>query len=304
MPIKTQNLFKLFTKEDNTNIHKILGIFSVINFIFQYSTLILYGEMHMRNSKLTPYILAIHGLLSISSLIFHVPLKRHGKLPMIYKEFRLHSIVFGLRSVLCAYCFYYKLHILTNMFIVFLTMIAADIVTRCFAAETQTMRGMPFGESIEPEEKKLISRMQSSQQFSATMFMITNIEGAFLPLFAIQIAAFLMTLVRKNIISELDWHRVYSVSLWINIFVFLSFRSIGMIAYVISSVYFFGYFRIVQRENKYVLWYTIFLVYLALESWGVFDAEIPWIILVIIKMITIYNYLLKNIKLTKKLWLN
>ena len=304
MPLKTQNLFKLFTKEDQTNIHKIIGIFSVINFIFQYSTLIIYGEMHMRQSSFTPYILAIHGLLSLSSLIFHVPLKRHGKLPMIYKEFRLHSIVFGLRSVLCAYCFYYKLHILYNILIVFLTMIAADIVTRCFAAETQTMRGMPFGESLAQEEKKLISRMQSSQQFAATVFMVTNIEGAFMPLFSIQIAAFLMTLVRKNIISELDWHRVYSISLWVNIFVFLSFRSIGMIAYVISSVYFFGYYRVTRRENKYFLWYIIFLVYLALESWGVFDAEIPWIILVIIKMITILEYLRRNIRLTKKLWLN
>ena len=96
------------------------------------------------------------GLLSLSSFIFHVPLNRHKGLPMIYKEFRLHSILFALRSVLCGLCFYYKVDLLYNIFIINLTMVLADVVTNKYKAETKTMRGMPFDKDINDAKRKVL----------------------------------------------------------------------------------------------------------------------------------------------------
>ena len=99
-------------------------------------------------------------------------------------------------------------------------MILADLATNKYGAATKTMRGIPYGKEISEDDKKKITYMHSNQQFAATMFMVCNINSAFSPLLAIQMAAFLKTLVRKAIITELDWHRVYVITLWLNIFVY------------------------------------------------------------------------------------
>ena len=92
----------------------------------------------------------------------------------------------------------------------------------------------------------MLPTLHSVQQFGATMFMMGNIDSAFAPLLAIQIAAFLMTLIRKSIISELDWHRLYAISLWLNIFVYWSFNRIDKPIYIIMGVYLFDYLRVNQ----------------------------------------------------------
>ena len=302
MVLKTRNLFKLVTREDPNFIHKFFGISCLVNFIYQFTHLVIYGSMNLMNNKHTPLLLFIHSGLSLSSLIFHVPLNRHKGAPMIYKEFRLHSIIFALRSVLCAIAFYYNLSIVVNMFIINLTMITADIITYLFEADTKTMRGMPFGKDLKENEKKEVTTMHSTQQFGATAFMLTNIDGAFSPLLAIQIAAFFMTLVRKSIISELDWHRLYAISLWLNIFVYWSFVDNPILAfYVIFGVYVFYYARITYRLNKYIVWNCImFSIYLMKKY-----IETPHLNTYYSRLIintTIFIYLVKNIEKTKSLW--
>ena len=61
-------------------------------------------------------------------------------------------------------------------------MILADMITYTFKTETKTMRGMPFDNSITEEDIKKITKMHSSQQFGATVFMMININSAFSPL--------------------------------------------------------------------------------------------------------------------------
>ena len=118
MVLNLKNTFKLITHEDNFHIHKIIGVSCLINFIYQFYHLISYSYLPLATSRKRNYILALHGLLSLSSFIFHVPKNRHKGLPMIYKEFRLHSIVFALRSVLCALAFYYKMNFIYNIIII------------------------------------------------------------------------------------------------------------------------------------------------------------------------------------------
>ena len=148
--------------------------------------------------------------------------------------------------------------------------------------------------------------MHSIQQLAATMYMLGNIDSAFSPLFAIQIAAFLMTLVRKSIISELDWHRFYAISLWINIFVYWSFEDNFTPLFIIFGIYTFYYIRIINGYNKYLVWNLIFILYYILKT----SETIQHIVNnktmsnyrdFSTNLLIIY-YLLRNIKKTWALW--
>jgi len=183
-------------------------------------------------------------------------------------------------------------------------MVAADVVTSLYKADTKTMRGMPFGKSLSEIDKRAVTHMHSSQQFAATLFTIMNIEAAFSPLLAIQLAAFLMTLVRKSIISELDWHRIYAISLWINIFVYWSFKeNILLVIYIIWGVYTFYYCRIELNYNKYLVWNYIMIIIYALDRWAKLTTPIDeWKSTLFINLLII-SYLIKNIYKTKSIWL-
>ena len=266
--LQTQNLNfnKLITKEDPTYLHKFLGIFSLGNYIYRYYLLIFYGSMFL-NTKFDLGIIILHGCLSVSSLIFHIPQKRHIKLPMIYPEFRLHSIAFGLRSVLCCFLDFYggTYELYAKMLICILTMIVADLITKKYSQKRDsTMRAMPYDEKTPENDKKNITQFHSNQQISATLFMLLNTDSAFSPLFAIQFAAFLMTLVRKNIIKANTWHLLYSWSLLINIFV-LKTIPVSLSLKIMILGFCFKYLRIKMRINKYLAWSIIFSTFSILD---------------------------------------
>jgi cytochrome b involved in lipid metabolism len=96
---------KLFTREDPIGVHKYLGILCLINFIGRYRQMYFGDPAAGLGSRGHPWFSIIsllpHGLLSMSSLIFHtVPRERVVGKPMIWQEFRIHNIIFGERSVL------------------------------------------------------------------------------------------------------------------------------------------------------------------------------------------------------------
>ena len=104
-----QNIYKLSTKEDSYHIHKLLGGICLVNFIYRFYNLIACGSMQLHNA-LGIYSVCLHGLLSISSLRFHISNVRNTSKPMIYPEFRMHSILFGLRSVIVVILYYYEMN--------------------------------------------------------------------------------------------------------------------------------------------------------------------------------------------------
>jgi len=176
-------------------------------------------------------------------MIFHIPKQRIKGGPMIYPEYRLHSIVFALRSVVCYYFTYYSLPKIYNIVVCFVTMILADIFTEMYPSGTTTMRQMPFESGVDVSKRKYIIMMQSFHQIGATLYMVGNEDSCFSPMFAIQLAALLMTLVRKSIITTNTWHIIYNISLGINIFVFCSL-SIQYIALYIVLIHLFFYWRL------------------------------------------------------------
>jgi hypothetical protein len=225
---KPHNLYKLITKEDSTHIHKFFGFSCLIHFLYRYSLLLTKGTMNFVTDPnyLSLVLVLGHGVLSCSSMIFHISSVRNKNAPMIYPEFRLHSILFALRSIVC-FCFtFYQFPVMYKMATCFVTMLLADVVTKKWGNQQRsgtTMRSMPLGSEFSEEDQKKIAFLQSKSQVHATLYMLHNLETCFSPLFAIQLAAFLMTLVRKSIITSRMWHIVYNFSLWINVFCFTPF---------------------------------------------------------------------------------
>lgn len=266
--MNVQNIYKLKTKEDPTHFHKTLGLVCLFNFIYRFYLLFVSGSMNLNNSGGVGMVV-VHGLLSGSSLIFHIPSSRNRAAPMIYPEFRLHSIIFAMRSVACFLITYYKMHLFYKFGVCYSTMLLADGVTyyivkkpKFFASlktveSGTTMRDMPFDSRISEEEQKQISLAQSANQIGATLYMFGNLDSCFSPLLAIQLAAFLMTLVRKSIITSNMWHISYNISLWSGIFVFNSF-SPSFIVEMIASFYIFKTWRFGMRGNKYIGWTMVF----------------------------------------------
>ena len=87
---------KLFTKEDNMFIHKFFGFLCLASFIYRYMYFVKFGTLGFENNSWFDFAtLAVHFLLSFSSLIFHVLEKRLASNPLIiYEEYRLHAIIF------------------------------------------------------------------------------------------------------------------------------------------------------------------------------------------------------------------
>ena len=273
-----ENINKLNTKEDYYFIHKILGFICLSNYVYRYYLLFIYGNMFLE-SRSSIILILLHGVLSCSSLIFHIPNNRNIKSPMIYPEYRLHSIIFALRSVLCCCICYINLHFTYKIAICYTTMIFADIITFFYKIinninnninkntntntnNGSTMRNMPFDTRILLEEQKNITHMNSSMQIGATIYMLGTIDTAFSPMFGIQFAALLMTLVRKNIISANSWYIYYGFSLWINIYFFIcSSMSIDFLVAEIVMYSFYTKIVFIHRINKYIGWTFLFVLF-------------------------------------------
>ena len=258
--INFENIYKLFTKEDSMNLHKILGSIVLMNFIYRYSHFFYKGNMNF-TSIIDVFILFLHGILSISSLVFHISNTRNPQQPMIYPEYRMHSIVFTLRSVACCLVFFYNYHFIYTIIICASTILSADLITIYYnysGKNGKTMRNMPFDNSISFKEQNKITFMQSCSQIGATLYMFGNIDSAFSPLFAIQLAAFLMTMVRKGIIDSYMWHFIYSLSLWINYILITSFTpGYFVLLQILFNFHCFVIFH--YRIHKYIAWTIHFL---------------------------------------------
>ena len=123
------------------------------------------------------------------------------------------------------------------------------------------MRNMPYDTFLKDEkDKKQISRIYGGMQVSATIMTMGNIHSAFTPAFPIQLAAFLMTLVKKNILSAREWHIIYMLSLFINVHSLMTLE-ITTILFMGVLINVFEILRFDYKINKYTLWHIICYLY-------------------------------------------
>lgn len=302
---RPHNSHKLVTKEDPFHVHKIIGIVCLLNYGYRYYLLIRYGSMDLNNSY-AALLMVYHAILSGSSVVFHIPSIRNPKAPMIYPEYRLHSILFVMRSVVCYFLTFFGHSIEYKIAVCYLTMLLADAVTARYKSPDSlmntTMRNMPFDTRIGEEEQQQIILMQSSQQIGATLYMLGNLDSCFSPMFAIQIAAFLMTMVRKSIIDSNMWHIVYNIALWMNALCFYSLP----IGYLIAEValfqvlYYWRFSNMKDRPrmivgNKYIGWTIVFAMFYFYQTMR-FDEKVSVFIMqnnidMTIRRLMIFGYL-------------
>ena len=258
-----QNTYKLNTKEDEYHIHKLLGSFCLLNFIYRFYCLFSQGTMFL-NTPNGLYSVIIHGILSISSLQFHISNIRNTSKPMIYPEFRMHSILFGLRSVIITIMYYYEFNYKYIITVCYLVLFLSDFITKKYNVGNRnknTMRDIPF-ETVNEVIKKEMVQMYSIMQIGGTIFMLGNINSAFSPLLTIQTAAFFMTLVRKSIITTNAWHYLYTISLFMNYLLFPTF-SPSFLLFLVLTITIHQVIIFPYKISKYIAWgfhFTIFVV--------------------------------------------
>jgi hypothetical protein len=96
------------------------------------------------------------------------------------------------------------------------TMAAADAVSKWYGQDT-TMRANPYPPGTNKEFIVWHNRFYSASQFGATIgIMFRGADSAFLALLPIQTAPFLMTLVKKGILNQAEWHIWYTLALLTN----------------------------------------------------------------------------------------
>jgi hypothetical protein len=230
--LQPKNLYKLVTMEDKNQIHKLLGVVSLVHYIFRFVSLLLTGSMgfeHHSTEKIL-FFFGIHALLSWSSLIFHLPSRKNRVKPMIWPELRLHNIVFASRSIADAVINTVFVDVQVRRVLGFaaavIAMFAADRISDHFrrleliTKQDSTMRSMPWPKDASPSLISNVNTYYALSQLFATAGVInisrkwtTDVELALTTLFAIQLSALLMTLVRKSILGSYAWHFWYQVSL-------------------------------------------------------------------------------------------
>lgn len=92
------------------------------------------------------------------------------------------------------------------------------------------------------------------------------LESAFIIMFPIQLSAFLMTLVRKGIISNIYWHVFYSISLMTPYLITINNMNIVETNYTINIKkilpIMFIFLRLKFNVNKYLLMISTVFIYL------------------------------------------
>ena len=268
---------KLVTHEDKFHLHKIFGCVSLLNYFYLLFDFFYSGataEMTLRTVDTGFMGLTwVHSILSLSALQFLIPRTRTGIIPMIWQEFRAHSIVFAVRSFVLINILYFiakKCHgdaawynTITGcvrLGVVLLAMKLADLSTdylRENKKETTTAT-MPYWSDCPANVQSAIKYFYTHSQFMATFVcLFGEIPYILAVAFPIQFASFMMTLVRKNIISSFWYHVLYGGSL---LAVYLINAADIRLYPVILVGCLLIYLRVHLKLNKYVLWTIVGIV--------------------------------------------
>lgn len=258
----------LITYQDGKfgHLHKMLGGVALIHYIGRFLEFATFGRIAFVRADFM--FVVVHFLLSWSSFIFHLPAIRSVHAPMIWPEFRAHSVLFATRSLVAMTMSMWDVSTPWTRYVnVMTTMVLADLATKYYKITVTTMRDMPFPDWVSQRTRDRANLYYSVSQVLATSGLLfsPSMERAFLILFPIQLAAFLMTLVRKKIIGPLSWHAVYAASLGLN------YAHGGLARDSLPPVFYLGtllfcLLRFRYRWNKYLLWGVIGLTQIAFQN--------------------------------------
>jgi hypothetical protein len=235
-------LRKLVTRHDRYHMHKILGLASLVSFVYHYCVVWpLTGAL----GASWP-VLLLHLALSCTGLQFTVPATRIKKWPtIIWEEYRLHAVVFSFRAVVVA-----ALDGFPRVLGIAAVHLAADEVTCQWGQPgNTTVRGDGSSKS---RRMWWVTRSYAVYQYLALASHLvgTNtMDLGYNTFIAIQSSAFCMTLHRKGLIS----YRTHSIVYLVCIAMSAAFILQSLSAPQIALALVFGYGRM-QGLDKYPLW--------------------------------------------------
>jgi hypothetical protein len=210
----------LVTDHDILHIHKLLGFGCLTHYAYRIFNKMVHGSMGFESKPMIAYLTPIaHLSLSLSSFIFPVPEYRFNCKTIIWKELQLHNVIFTSRSVFIMYhslmCKNYDAwYYYTRLGIVVAHHMMADIVSSVYQKDNKTStRDIPYSNNT--LLNYLLKKYYAfSQLVAVSNLMLTRgYENPFIIMFPIHLSTFLMTLVRKNIITNNQWHVFYALSL-------------------------------------------------------------------------------------------
>lgn len=208
----------LFTHHDRHRVHAILGSLVLLHFVVRWTMLCVSGDAFVnREASLLNLVgVFLHMALPLSSLRLPIPTARNHTAPIIWHEFRLHSIIFATRHVLCTVlALVFPACRAMSLTIVHLTLHAASWAQDHLGdAQRRTTNAMPYAAGLSNLESQHTKNMYARAQFMATAFSIADHPSLrFMPLLGIQASPLLMTLVHKGKIGAASYHRVYAWTL-------------------------------------------------------------------------------------------
>jgi hypothetical protein len=269
----------LFTNHDRFHLHKVLGFGCLFNFFLRIYWLVAFGSMYIYADAQSSLLIPVaHLTLSLSSFIFHVPLTRLNSKIIIWKELQLHNMVFTSRSatimlysMLCSRMTTAPyLYQLGKFALVVSHHLLADYITAKYNRNEKTTTRDINWENISDDTKAIMKQYYAVCQILAINALILTdnepygsgaVESAFLVMFPIQLSTFLMTLVRKSIISNISWHIFYGVSLLSPFFIITN--TIEKNKLEVAKVYLpilYIVLRLQYGMNKYYLMFHVFIL--------------------------------------------
>jgi hypothetical protein len=259
---------KLFTHHDPFHLHALLGGLALLHFLVRWALLLIQGTSWPEQEPLFSKIscTALHFVLPMVSLLLPVPEKRNFSAPMIWPEFRLHSLLFATRHVIATICSFCDLpeipQVLGAVVLQYTTMCLASYITVTYGdEERRTTNAMPYPKYLSATDIQTTRSMYHNSQFlaSSMAFCWTSPDLTYMPLLAIQIAPFCMTLVRKNKLTPSYHHCFYAWALWLNLGGLMSVlwhdpTKYREIMWSLLTFLFVLHLRITRGWSKYAAW--------------------------------------------------
>lgn len=216
---------KLFSHHDPYRIHASLGVLALLHIIYRGYMWCTTGSSFPSSESRWRAVAcaAIHALLHATSFIPPLPEKRFMSKPMIWPEFRVHNAIFGIRhavatAVYASFLREARSPLLETLFVSSVVYGTSSLATWASRAlgdpQKRTTNSMAYPAGIREEQSAKTKTWYANAQFGATFFAASlSPTCAFWPLVAIEIAPFMMTLVRKNMATTTAYHAVYSAAL-------------------------------------------------------------------------------------------
>jgi hypothetical protein len=262
---------KLFTHDDPIHVHKALGAFALMHFVYRGALRLCYGSSGLGDGRAsTAVLVAMHAALSLSSLMFRIPVARHAHLQMLTAEIRAHSILFTMRSVACCLIGMVWTAWWPRILICLVTALCADVATARLGGGNRTLiRGASFGDKqVQP---MMLVLYYVGIQAGGMYQTIESPDATFSYLVGVQLAAFGGTLVRKGIISTRGWHVGYAATLLLVPPVFHTESEIACAAVCAVG---FMVLRVMLGLSKYTTWGLLFAA--AHEARPIIRAGVEW----------------------------